>query len=116
MLLMLAGIRESGPGALLADAHDAHRYWVWRPGSLLADAHDAGRYSGICASDSRRKAPGLRGIAVLGPGDQTFPQDQSMCLMWSTSQPKRPNTRPSVRRDCKALAKGYRPKPFPFLA
>ena len=27
MLMMLAGIRGSGPGALLADAHDAHRHW-----------------------------------------------------------------------------------------
>ena len=26
MLMMLAGIRGSGPGALLADAHDALRY------------------------------------------------------------------------------------------
>ena len=50
MLMMLAGIRGSGPGALLADAHDAHRYSGCAgirgsgPGALLADVHDAHRY------------------------------------------------------------------------
>ena len=49
---MLIGIRGSGPGALLADACDAHRYSGCAgirgsgPGALLADAHDAHRCLG----------------------------------------------------------------------